>query len=163
MGFLCLATYLLGGAQIFPGLLALAACLEGSHEVRVGSPDSEFELVLHHPSRADRQTVCEENQCVHHHGLASRVVCLLASQSDSDPDHVLRLATGAVCEETRQRLDLSPPTSFTGTFAVDGLLWGALPSSLPGSEAHSSFFGATRPSPLLSDHLSALRVTVLLI
>lgn len=155
MAVLCLFTYLLGGTKILPGLVVMAAAIEGSHTLLASSSDAGCALVLHHEQRAG-------GEAVHRHGVASRVFCLLATPEDSDPDHVLQMAAGAVSES---------PSMGRGTWydekssdLADSFSPAPLWQSAVVPDGFLSVFSVERhPPPRESGHLAALRITVLVI
>ena len=156
MAALCLFTYLLGGTKILPGLVALAAAIEGSHTLLASSSDAGCALVLHHESGSGG------GPAVHRHGMASRVFCLLATPEESDPDHVLQMAAGAVSES---------PSMGRGTWSdekssdmADSFSPAPLWQSAVVPDGFLSVFSVERhPPPRESGHLAALRITVLVI
>ena len=153
MGFLSLAVYCMGGAKILPALLVVTANMEGSHTVQAVDCGSTCRVVLHHGSRP-----CPE---VHQHGLASKVFCWFASQDNSDPDHVLQMANGAVSESAslKRTHKLPENTSQVTNVFSSPFLWRA--------DTAQDLLFAVSPNeqhpPPESSHLSALRVTVLVI
>jgi hypothetical protein len=155
---LSLCAYLLGAAKFFPGLLAFAAMLEGSHQVLAHVSESGCELVLHHESRNE----CD--RAVHRHGLASKLICLLAAPSDADvdPDHVLQMANGAVSESVFHPPALSPAGALSDFTGLEFALPAPLTRSLAG-ELSSLFSVEQHPPPRAQAHLAALRVTMLVI
>lgn len=88
----CLAIYVLGGVGALPELLAAAASLEGSHQVRVRVEQGQTTVLLHHPGTA-----------AHTHGLASRLVCRLQSSCEASPDHSATFISTSLCEATQGR------------------------------------------------------------
>ena len=103
---LCLLAILLGPAQVFPGLLAVGAALEGSHTIRVGCDGSEFHLVLSHErgqaGRPDYNPRHHPQNPAHHHGLAAGFLCLIAGRGGMEPDHVADFTTGSGWENLSQ-------------------------------------------------------------
>ncbi len=103
---LCLLVILFGPGQLFPGLLALGAALEGSHTVRVGSDGAVFHLVLSHErggaGRPDGIPSHHPQHPAHHHGPAARILCLMAERTGVDPDHVANFATGLAWEHSQR-------------------------------------------------------------
>ena len=91
----CLLTVLLGPSQVVPGLLAVGAVLEGSHTVQISRSGEEFRLVLRHEAvRSEVPT--------HQHGMVSRVLCLLADQGATNPDHVATFTVDSAWEKLSQ-------------------------------------------------------------
>ena len=153
-----LCAYLLGAAKIFPGMLAFAAMLEGSHQVLAHVSESGCELVLHHASRNE----CD--RAVHRHGLASKLICLMAAPADVDvdPDHVLQMANGAVSESVFHPPSLSPAGGLSNFAGLEFALSAPLPRFIAG-ELSSLFSVEQHPPPRAQAHLALLRVTVLVI
>jgi len=92
----CLLTVLLGPSQVVPGLLAVGAVLEGSHTVQISRSGEGFRLVLRH------EAVRSEVAAIHQHGMASRVLCLLADQGTMNPDHVATFTVDSAWEKLNQ-------------------------------------------------------------
>ena len=109
--FFCLLAMLLGPGQIFPGLLAMGAALEGSHTVRVGTDAAGFHLILSHErgqaSESDFNPRHHPQHPAHRHGVAAGILCLVADRGACDPDHVANFATGGDWEQL-QRLSAVP-------------------------------------------------------
>lgn len=99
----CLLAYLVGGFGLAPEVLALAAWMEGSHTVAVGAGQDEVSIVLKHgytrPAVAAAFAEQRAANQPHHHGLASRLVCLIGSAySPRENDHVASFTIPSGCE-----------------------------------------------------------------
>ncbi|MBI5388540.1 MAG: hypothetical protein HZA90_28070 [Verrucomicrobia bacterium] len=99
---------LLGQVEVWPDLLALGAWLEGSHAVRLGRGEATIQLVLCHAGvRAGQadvtrgQGLCPAN---HRHGMASKLVCVVADRADGLPDHAASFHTAWTCELSRPQV-----------------------------------------------------------
>lgn len=103
---LCLLAVLLGPAQLLPGLLAAAAAIEGSHTVRVGLDGADFRLVLSHErgtvGRSDYDPRHHPQHPAHCHGLASRVLCLMADRGGMEADHVAVFTAGSAWQNSQR-------------------------------------------------------------
>jgi hypothetical protein len=110
--FLCLMPLLLGQSEVLPGLLALGAGVEGSHTVCVGASQNEFKLVLSHergqPGRSDYNPRHSPTQALHRHGLASKILCTLASAAPPGlPDHIAAFGSSSTTENSSRVTALS--------------------------------------------------------
>jgi len=92
---LCLTAFLLGNANLLPVAAALAARLDGSHEVRVMSQEDGICVVLHHPTGpgADSRMLAS-----HQHRLVCGLLCEFWAGPADEPDHLLAFASGSLCE-----------------------------------------------------------------
>jgi hypothetical protein len=94
----CLAAYLIGGVGLLPKIFAFGAWFEGTHQVFLGSLQDQMIVVLSHQRLP---AVCFGQQAandLHRHGLASRLVCLFATQSGAQGDHAASFAATSICE-----------------------------------------------------------------
>jgi hypothetical protein len=92
----CALTYLFGGMELLPQLLALAASIEGSHTVRLTRSGEQVLIVLSHESGGPG--LGPFAGVPHRHGAASRIFCVLAERTTARPDHVAAFAASALCE-----------------------------------------------------------------
>jgi hypothetical protein len=117
---LCFIAIVFGPSQIFPGLLALGAALEGSHTVRVGVDHTHFHLVLSHErghsDRPDYNPRHHPQHPAHHHGPAAGVLCFLVGSRSLEPDHVANFTIGSTGER-RAPISTGESTCGPGSFA----------------------------------------------
>jgi hypothetical protein len=156
---ICATAYLLGGAEVFPQFLALAACVEGSHRVQLSRDSEHVKVVLRHeggtPGRPDYDPRLQAGNVQHRHGPAARVICLFAPQSPVMPDHVGQFAANPVSEVSGCGSKASVPSK-----VVD------LAASAPGEPSLQFYVSRVSESfrPLAPpDSLLFLRSTVLVI
>lgn len=109
---------LAGPAQVIPGLLSLGVALEHSHAVRIGFDGETFRLVLAHDGGTPAGGARHGLNPVHHHGFASRLVCILGEGSEDHPDHTAAFVTGSAWEEMRSQLAAVPPSG-----DLDSAIW----------------------------------------
>jgi hypothetical protein len=145
---LCLLSWI-QAAGFVPSLLALAASLEGSHQVNVAWGGGEIAVVLHH---------AEVSSSPHQHGPASKVLCSLGnSVPGSRADHVVSFVGHSTCEESVRpsRGDSDHRKINSVLLVLSALSRDVRPSSVPPE--------VTRFVAMDSTPLHALRTTVLLI
>ena len=94
-----LFVWLVGATPILPGVAAVAADLDGQHEVLLMRTESGMSVVLHHGTG---------NQAPNHrHSVVSDFLSMVGSEGGMGPDHVLMFSEGeasregAVCEGVR--------------------------------------------------------------
>jgi hypothetical protein len=159
---LCLVPLLLGQSEVLPGLLAMAAAVEGSHTVHVGTSPGEFKLVLSHErgqvGRSDYNPRHSPSNASHRHGMASRILCTFASRSSPLwPDHVATFERGTTSEKSGSE---TAPAAKRFPKDVVGLTSFATQPTLSRSVIHQRNAASLSPSIL---PLASLSTIVLLI
>ena len=154
----CAVTYLGGGMELLPQMLAVGASIEASHAVHFNRTNDRIQIVLchrcEHPDVSKPAWSCPSKTGPHRHGAASRVFCLFVDPTQPRPDHVASFAASSLCENRAERVAANSKTPTAGSPAL------ALPAPFHPSElAEPDFAKPTSigPPPSLS------RSTVLLI
>ena len=86
-----LLVWLVGATPVLPGMAALAADLDGQHEVLLMRTESGMSVVLHHGTG---------NQAPdHRHSVVSDFLSMVGSEGGMGPDHVLMFSEGEASRE----------------------------------------------------------------
>src|SRR6266850_59914 len=105
---LCLLSLLAGQSQVLACALAFASLVEGSHTTRVSISDSGVKVVLSHergqPGRPDFLPQHDPANPLHHHGLASKILCTLAGSMQPLADHVACFRGVSAAERSSRQL-----------------------------------------------------------
>ena len=158
---LCLVPLLVGQTDILPGFLAIAAALEGSHTVYVATSTSRVKLQLSHergqPGRPGFLPNHQPTNPAHHHGLATKALCILGGSAQSRADHHVCFSTSGAAESPGSQVRLASSSSAGKVIALNAL--------------QTSSFLPSPSSPLRCPHarlalpqaVQELRTTLLLI
>ena len=117
---MCLFCLLAGPTAVLPQLLAVASMIEGSHTTYAGIANGEFKLRLSHergqPGRIDFLARHQPTNPLHHHGLASKILCTLAGNNGPRlADHIANFSLGSASERARREVRSAPPSSSQST------------------------------------------------
>lgn len=104
---ICVVACLAGQSEVLPDLLAFCAWLEGTHTVQVARKAGKINLVLgHQPTGAVNGEAFLPRALTargHRHGLASKVLCILANRASSPRDHEILFSGGLLGEASERR------------------------------------------------------------
>ena len=103
-GVICTVIYLVGGLGLGAQMLAVAAWLEGTHEVLVGRSGEQTYIALHHRAALSNQQITTP----HRHGIAAQAICAFAENGNrSETDHVASFAGTCTGEKPLGALEVN--------------------------------------------------------
>lgn len=92
-GWLVLLLYVTAASPIGTGVTTLVGALDREHQLQVTCDESGATVVLHHAAK------CAQ----HRHGIAARVLTLLANSADAtNPDHIIHFAAQLAAAKSSQ-------------------------------------------------------------
>jgi hypothetical protein len=145
-GWLVLLLYVAAASPVGTGVTALVGALDREHQMQVSCAETGATIVLHHAANCAQQ----------HHGLAARVLTLLANADDpTNPDHVIHF-TAQLAAAKNSQVNVPAPVMLVDVSLMATAL------RLAGSVPTLSSIASSHP-PADRGRAACVRTTVLLI